>query len=424
MHRRVVIWLAVAIVGVVAAALLWSMRSALRTGPDAATSVDAQRGILIRDSAGVLISELNWLPADIEVLDTAGAAELIAHPEHPWTMVNGAAWLEDGTLVVGHAGEYRLSIYARPGRIPSLAGRRGSGPGELEILGWLGTGPDTTLYTYDIRARRVTRFNRIGAPLADSTLIMPGDLPGAGVAGVFRSGRVVLHQVLTPLGAQGPVRVEFDTALVYIGSAGREEWQRIGPLLLDDWSVVPSSGRLRNGERAYGRVPREFGRRAMVSVGTRLLFLGQSDSLHIAALDDQGRTRALLRGRLPRHRLTDAIVARARVAAMAAMSSSRAREAAAERYRAFPDVPDRTPALDGASLVDNRDRLWLRLFRRPDDPREDWIRWDPVSGNVVRYSLPPGSDLLAARDGSVLGRWERSDGSEILRVLALPGNVD
>jgi hypothetical protein len=119
-------------------------------------------------------------------------------PEELFSRIAHALRLPDGRFVVADGMELRISVYDSVGRLESVFGRSGSGPGEYRSVGGIWSiGPDT-IGVWDTRLQRITyvrpqgevvrtiapRFDGLRAPTAAGTL--------DAFLGAFPDGRIVL----------------------------------------------------------------------------------------------------------------------------------------------------------------------------------------------------------------------------------------
>ncbi len=97
-----------------------------------------------------------------------------ADEEELLTHVVGATRLPDGTVVVadGYGGhEQSIKAFNASGQPVWSAGRHGGGPGEFQVLGWLGQCGGDGVYTWDAGRATLAQFDSHGK------LVREGDLP-------------------------------------------------------------------------------------------------------------------------------------------------------------------------------------------------------------------------------------------------------
>ena len=156
-------------------------------------------GPTLRDSAGIQIVE-NTAPQWPEGRGWRLAAQplveigvLEGDPNYQLFRVAGAQRLSDGRIVVANSGTSELRFYDASGRFLSKSGRKGGGPGEFDILRWLGILRGDSLVAYDWRNRRVSIFDADGKFARAFTLRTVAQAPPSHVhLALFADGSVLI----------------------------------------------------------------------------------------------------------------------------------------------------------------------------------------------------------------------------------------
>lgn len=82
--------------------------------------------------------------------------------EFEFSNVLDARRLADGRIIVIDGGSKQIRVFDGRGRIASVSGRTGSGPGEFQSLTWAGITADGMIYAYDRSLRRISEWNANG----------------------------------------------------------------------------------------------------------------------------------------------------------------------------------------------------------------------------------------------------------------------
>ena len=118
-------------------------------------------------------------------------------PEELFSRIVGAVRLPDGRYAVADGRELRITVYDPTGRLLSVFGREGSGPGEFRSIYGIWSIGDT-LSVWDERLQRITRFSPAGDVLRTDALRFGPVRPPADAGsldpflGVFSDGRIAL----------------------------------------------------------------------------------------------------------------------------------------------------------------------------------------------------------------------------------------
>lgn len=121
---------------------------------------------------------------------TLGGEE--AGPESFYQINRAVAADAAGNVYVLDRGNQRVLVFAPDGRHLRSMGRKGSGPGEMEMPGMLSVTPDGAVAVQDAMLHRITRFS------ADGSTLAPAPVPG----GAMIEGAAVLDGELAVLASE------------------------------------------------------------------------------------------------------------------------------------------------------------------------------------------------------------------------------
>jgi hypothetical protein len=371
----------------------------------------AETDVLVRDSAGITIVE-NGAPlwgegggwrvsppvVDIGVLEGA--------PEYELFRAASAVLLDDGTIVVANAGTHELRFYDREGRHVLSTGRRGSGPGEFQGLGYVARhGPDSLL-AFDLRQRRASVYDAAGGfvravslerggfaefvgSLGDGSVVLAGRRFGSGEAGagVFR-GTVAFVRYLSD-GGLG------DTVGVFPGA----EWFQY-----PSGSAVFTSGLL-------------FGRDTHAAAADDRIYIGSSDKHEIAVYSSGGSLSRLVRWADAARPVTDSDLERAKRYLLNRAESDDERMRTDEMLAAMPRASS-MPVFESV-LIDRLGDLWVEDYQVPGTQDERWTVFDRDGRWLGTVPMPRLFSVLYVGEDHLVGRWRDDLDVEHIQVRRL-----
>jgi hypothetical protein len=330
-------------------------------------------------------------------------------PRYQFAQIAGAAWLQDGRIVVADAGDKEVRYFEADGTHLLTVGREGEGPGEFVNLSLAGTVGDTVI-AWDSRQNRLT----VVGPRGEIERVVP----------LSRSdGGSIAPRVLGVL-SDGNLIASFPTALSRIPADGE--------VLRDSlrlWHFDYRSGQRRlivnmpSFEAVYWRG--EPYQSLLITLAPKWTI--HADQIYIAPATAPEIDVFGLDGTL---RL------RARRAVSLEPTSTADKELIQRiaRQQAQPDaedvtgamahlpIPEHLPPYDRL-IVDEEGNIWARRFRSPSDP--DWRR--PYPWTVFRpdgvllgeVEIPSQLDVREVRSGAILGVWSDELGVDYVRVYPL-----
>jgi hypothetical protein len=321
--------------------------------------------------------------------------------------VSDAAFLSGGRIVVADAGNARLLLFSSDGRLVRSMGRKGAGPGDIQLLWSMAVFQDTIL-TYDPGLSRVSVWTAEDGFIRSHSLVDRTHLQElqAFVSPtrflVTRRTRTVPHQagLLT------------DIREVLLVDAVQERTQSIGQRPWQHQFMYHHE----NGSTGY-RTP-FLGSAHIAAVGTRALTvplgaaeveIGPVDGAAVHHLPLPVPRRAFDRTLIESYR--DSLIASTR-------RSTIPMPGAVERIGdvfgpSFP-LPENRPVIERAQTVG--DEVWLRRFPERGE-RTPWYVVDLELGRLVAaVDVPIGWRVLGGTGGRVLVLQRDPDGVESVVV--------
>ncbi len=181
----------------------------------------------------------------------------------------GATRLSDGTIVVADAGAAALRFFAASGRVLRTVGRRGGGPGEFQIISWLGQcGPDS-VFIWDLAQRRMSVFSRAGDLVRTYPLPADGSAgPSPFVLACSRTGVFAFQPLPRNLRPSDPASsIVRGSVAVYLADANGRITDSIAEMPGSEMFVFRGGGG-----------PRPLGKTTSLALSAERLFIGTADS--------------------------------------------------------------------------------------------------------------------------------------------------
>jgi hypothetical protein len=330
----------------------------------------------------------------------------------PLARVAGATTLDDGTIAVGDEGLLRVLLFSRDGRPLASLGRRGGGPGEFQLLGWLGPCARDTVFVFDPAQNRITGVDARGR-FAGSRPAMPlgpvGLPPAMGrspyILACSRQGAQVLVSwpLQPPPSVPGPHR---GTVNIAIAPAPGAPYRLLG--------TFPGPERYRF---AKSDGPRPMGKTVSVALSEHRVFVGTADSFHVEVYDLQGNRQRSIHQRVPLKRFQPPDKAFLLEDALRRLATEQQKQRTREAMEEM-EFPRFLPAYQ-RFLVDRTNQLWIEESHAALDTWRQW--WAFAEDGTPRGSLrtPVQFDLYEIDATHALGKWTDEDGVESVRSYPL-----
>jgi len=320
-----------------------------------------------------------------------------------------AATLGTGTIVVADGSNKKLVHYSPQGRLVRVTGRDGAGPGEFQLVGWMGRCGQDTLAVLDPFLNRLTFVDSTGMLLTTRPAKEPLFVGYAvdnratpygmvcGATGAWATVGWPLGVIPTTPGAH---RESVNVAV----APPRGFYQRVGTFPGPERVRYPAS----DG-------PMEFGKKVVVAVSASRIFVGTSDSFFVQSYDFQGRWRANI------HR--EGKVKPLRKVDFDSLKSEyrRRNPTYARRADAVVDkgtYPENVPAYD-RFVVDDQNRLWIQEGTRPSDTERMWYGFTEQGEPIGQLRVPGKLEVYEIRRTDVLGKWVDEEGAKSVRRYRL-----
>jgi hypothetical protein len=375
--------------------------------------------VTVRDSAGITIVEntapawaedTGWQVGDVPSVEVGG---LVDDPRYDLLRVGAALRLTDGRLVVANEGSQELKFYDATGAHLLDAGGEGQGPGEFTGLGSLTVQPGDTLFAFDWRQLRLSRFGPDGT-FQDVFSFAANDQGSVTLVDAFDDGTILSRTRRQFTAGSLPSGLRRDSALYFTHQLPITQFDTVG-LMADTESFV----KVAEGAVTMRRLA--FGKRTTVVAHGGHIYVGTGDSYEIRVLDKAGAPRTIIR----------------RAHAALALSPDQI-EAYKENERdeiASQGTPPRFKAMFEAMLeempypathpayaeftLDRVGNLWVQDPELPDDHTRRYHVFDPTGQWLGAIAMPSGFEPTDIGPDYVLGIWRDVDEIEYVRLYPL-----
>lgn len=254
--------------------------------------------------------------------------------------VAGATRLSNGVVVVADAFENSVRFMASDGSLLRTVGRRGSGPGEFKLIGWLGQCGADTIYIRDGGLGRVVVMDTAGAVLRRIPALFSAALMACSQAGAF----------VTALTPHNMPRPSADDPPTYSSS------------LLVTRALTDTLGHLEDIPLGD---PRPLRPRTHVAIGRDRVYVGRSDSSLVQQYDFRGNETGVFRLGMPSRRPTPQNVTAA-IDQMVEMFPDPAFRSQSRAYLLAMPLPEILPFYSDL-FVSPDDMLWVVTSSPGDD---------------------------------------------------------
>ena len=295
-----------------------------------------------------------------------------------------------GQLFVTDEGIAGIRVFSNTGALMHRIGRAGEGPGEFQSTPLVHVGPKDTVYTMDTDASRLTVF----AP-DNFSLVETIDISGTvifntesesfqfvrNLIGVVKDGFLVQYEDAITSFLSGTDAIKLTTLKLL---------NRKGIVSADTIVQMPSLDvvQARTGARSYiqGRLP--FGRNPFIALSPdNLLYYGRNDAIEIQVQSIDGTRRRSVR------------VPHDPVPVTEDERNETVSEYPDNAQRKLRSVLPKTRPAYGALLLDDSERIWLRLSAPKDSQEARWILVN-LEGRVQATTILPSTVWLKVVAGN------------------------
>ena len=322
---------------------------------------------LMTAAGSTLHAQQRWTVEPTPIVDIHGGT---AAGEPMFASAIAGTRLSNGTIVIGDALGSTIRFFDPGGKPVRTVGRRGSGPGEVQMLTWLGRCAADTVFAYDRRQARMLVVSPSGEVVRQYR-VPAEETPGPAPAMLACNGAGTFAMIVD---GPGPVSSEDDLdimrrrgALWIVGVDGRIA-STADTVTLGEFIVIGGGG-----------APRPLARATTLAMSHDRIWVGTADSASVRSYGLDGRSARSIPAGVAGRRTTPA------------------------HYEAAVD------AILASAPPQARDRMRpvMMEWRAPSTlPPYSAIRTD-TEGNLWVVSSPPGSSAVELRasapDGRTLG---------------------
>ncbi|MGH8437168.1 MAG: hypothetical protein ACRERX_22505 [Pseudomonas sp.] len=360
-----------------------------------------QSRAVVRDSAGVVIVEnaqpdsaaVTWWQISAAPDLDIGAVE--GSESETLFRVTDTKRLSDGRVVVANSGAAQVRYYDSDGKLDTIAGKSGGGPGEFQRITQLIVLPGDSVVVQDPPARRMTlldargRFVRnFGVDGVLATILGPA--PAGGWIGTLRYRG-------EPSMTGGNVRQDLLYALVT--SDGNAVTDTIGRFAGNERHIrITQSGGQISSINIFAP---PFARSTTVRLQGDALIVGTQDAPELRVYGIDGGLRRIIRTGAGQTPITKDHIDRFIERGVAGLPEDQA-NSVRQNMATLPS-PDFLPSY-GTFLIDRSGNLWLQDYPGLQDAQR-WSIFDPEGSLLARIALPDrftpydiGADWIAGKE--------------------------
>ena len=306
--------------------------------------------------------------------------------------IAGVVRLPDGSIVVADQLNDEVRAFDSSGRTRWVRGRSGGGPGEFQLIKWLGWCAGSIMVVDGGGNRRVTRYAPSGTLLGTQPTytLRVGQNPWAVRCDDQQVLVVGWPEFPTPV-VPGPIQPQVAVGVLSIAG---DSLRALGRFPGPENYVLPS---------LRGAMPRPLGASMFIAILHSRAFVAVSnrDSIHGYDLRGRGPSTAF---RVPlAHRRTREADIKAWIHTEVSAISDRARAARYEADLKSYQWPDELPRFL-ALVPDPLGKLWLRPYTAPGSIGSvEWSVVDVEGKSVARISVPADLEVHQVGSDWVLG---------------------
>ena len=301
--------------------------------------------------------------------------------------VTDAVILDDGTIAVADAGNYRILLFSPAGQLLRVLGRKGEGPGDFRSV-WMVTAHGDTILAHDPVLRRLSLWHSSGSLVA--TMSTPSIFEGhlTDLRTIQWPSRFLMVAIEAPAPDAQGLFVSLTSILLF-------------ELSTTEWTVLerrPQNYLYRSTVQDFGsetlRLP--FLGTAQAGVQGHLYWFVPLDSALVEVADLRGRKIGGVRIPIEARRFNRSVVNTYRdsLLGLPSVKGSLSGERIRTAFNAM-ETPELAPRIGRVELDRAGGELWVEEFPKPGDRHGRWYVVD-LAARVVRarVRIPHGMHLL------------------------------
>lgn len=345
----------------------------------------------------------NWRLADAPAIEIG--SEEGRDPQQFGSIV-GAVRLPTGRFAVADAFAREVRFYSADGRLQSIRGREGAGPGEFRTIESLYECAPDSVFVYDYLLKRVSVLTDAGQFIRsfefqwDETGRPPYSLSCSEIGQFVVVGwpRTEPTQPVGPYEPSAPVSIA--------DRYGQTE------LILGEFRA-DARYRTQNGTK-----PQPLGRSTVHAIGTTGIFIGTGEQYVIQMFSLGGELTKLIHWPFEPVPINDSDIRAHRDEIISQKPDDKEHSRRVSRIVENTIFPEYFPPYDRL-LLDADQNLWVREFRRPQETEVTWRVFDPEGIYLGDVVTPSDLTIFQIGVGFVVGKWTNSLGIETVRLYSL-----
>ena len=334
--------------------------------------------------------------------------------ETEFLRIAGAFRLSTKWIAVVNGASNDIRLFDDHGRFVRSFGRRGSGPGEFELIGWVGRLHDT-LFVADHSQQRVTvvALDKTPRLVRATRLTARGGRGYFGVEGRVRDGRWLVITSVSP-GFNGPPtvhRLPMSAGLIAAAGDGDVSWLEERPGLAV--FVHNPTGNIKQASVGLAA----FSPYLHAVASGRFVWSAESGSELFERFDVENGERRSIRLPLPQVRPSGALVAAARAREEGLARDERGRAHVVAKFSS-KNLPEYLPRFE-ALIPGPSGELWVQRYSGIHSDSAQYLVVDSALSPVAWVRVAAGFRVREAGVDYVLGVHQDEDGLETVRMYGL-----
>lgn len=311
----------------------------------------------------------------------------------------GAARFTDGTIAIADAGSAAVKLVDARGRLIKTVGRRGNGPGEFQMMGWMGRCGTDSVLVHDFIGQRLTLLDRSGAILSQTTA-----QTNPAVITCTDGGHLAVLRRPTHMPAAGSAQ-GWVSGMLTLASLHDAIVRDVGEIHAFQYSMP--SGLM---------TPRPLGSVTSLALTQKVLYVGTADSSAIDVLSLDGKYMRTIRLLVAPRSPTPAHIDAAATALASYQPDATDRAALKRKLMAVP-MPALLPAYS-ALRADPFGNLWA-VVSVPGDSTTHLRAFNDAGVEVADFTIPRPLLIYEVGLDYLLAGFEDENGEQHIHVYGL-----
>jgi len=363
--------------------------------------------LVVTDSLGtVIVDHGSTVGADIAawIVDSAPSCE-IGGPDssdgYNLFRVTNVSRLSNGHLVVVNSGTLQILVFDGSGRYLRSMGRRGSGPGEFNVLSLAQVMRGDSIAAYDARLARVTVFDESGNVGRTENIG-----PYGGYLRHFFPDGAALGKISNSESIAGVQRPLITLTCVMCTEDAVDTVARV---LERELYMPPQKGYM---------IDRPLGMPLATAVSDSLVYVGNGDRYEFRVFRRTGSLVRILRADNTPVRISRSLMEEFTASRLEGLRPGRYRDDVAMWPNTAGVFPEFLPA-HGSIQIGIENELWVEEYKTNPDDKSHWLVFDSDGALTARVETPERFVLMSVGADWIGGVWKGDMDVQHVRLYGL-----